>query len=577
MTGPRKRHFWGIRAKLTVCFIGLMVIVTTLIDVAVFQIYRRDIEEKEMASMQAGSEILSDNIRNLISGIEQNLMSEINRSAVFAYLTGGYEPWAASVERKLKGLGTLMHFQGLECGNILVFDCNDHVFYCDYGWTGVGLSQFRQRTVYQEIVAKQERLFPARGCTLWRCYPDAPDEICIIKSYIDPVSLQDCGIVCLTIDREHLGTLLGEYNFDIRIEEEEGGPLYGSRKTTWTVGEDSGDYLISATEIYRRRGNWRLISLIAKEEAFRDLSALMRMLIFAELLLGLVIVFIVRAISDGFLRNVTALAENFRRIHASQEVEKIQPHSHDETAYLCEEFDAMYSQLQENARQMISTNTLLAKAEYSALLAQMNPHFLYNSLETISAMAKLEKQDEIVRVIRMLSHLLRGSLSDGVQETTLAKELDYISCYLELQRMITGGRMTWDIEVDRELYECMVPRLILQPIVENSILHGLDDMLDDAIVIITADVREGRLVLTVSDNGKGAKQEVLDALLSDEYLETDEESHAHIGIRSVLKRIHILYGADYGMTMESEPGNGMTVRVFLPYVEKKHEENIDRR
>ena len=144
-----------------------------------------------------------------------------------------------------------------------------------------------------------------------------------------------------------------------------------------------------------------------------------------------------------------------------------------------------------------------------------------------------------------------------------------------MQRIITGDRLTWDIDVDDSLQGAPVPRLILQPIVENAILHGLDEMLQDAVVIITADVRDKQLVLTVSDNGKGADQAMLDALLSsEEEIENPKERRAHIGIQSVLKRIHILYGTDYGMTMESEPGSGMTVRIYLPYDKKK---DTDRR
>ncbi len=213
-------------------------------------------------------------------------------------------------------------------------------------------------------------------------------------------------------------------------------------------------------------------------------------------------------------------------------------------------------------------------AEYSALLAQMNPHFLYNSLESISAMARLREQEEIVNAIRLLSQLLRGSLSSGIQEIPLSGEIEYVSCYLEMQRIITGDRLTWDIDVDDTLQNAPVPRLILQPIVENAILHGLDEMLQDAVIIITADVRDKQLVLTVSDNGKGADQAMLDALLSsEEEIENPKEHRARIGIQSVLKRIHILYGTDYGMTMESELGSGMTLRIYLPYDKKK---NTDR-
>lgn len=571
----KERPFVGIRGKLSICFILLLLIVMEFIDVAVYRIYQSDIEQKEISSMTDSGAILSDNIHNLLGSLEEKFMNEIQRSDLFGYLTKNWELSAANMERKMRTLGTLMHFRGLECTNIFILDRSDDTFFCDYQKSGTSFSDFQQKEIYQRILTSQEKLFPARGCTIWRSCADAPDELYMIKSYIDPVTLDYYGIVCLTIKDSNFQTLLGQYNFDIALYDENQDFLFFSSKAaTRSELEDPKNYLSVSTSIHRNRGDWYMVSYISRAVAFRDLDALIRMLILTEVLLGVVVVFIVYRITKGFLWNITALTENFRRIHNQEETQKIEPHSHDETTYLCEQFEAMYHQLQENAQQMILTNTLLDKAEYSALLAQMNPHFLYNSLESISAMARLRGQDEIVNAIRLLSHLLRGSLSSGVQEIALSGELEYVSCYLEMQRIITGDRLTWDIVVDDSLLSLPVPRLILQPIVENALLHGLDEMLQDAIVIITADVRDDRLVLTVSDNGKGADQAMLDALLSsEEEIENPKEHRAHIGIQSVLKRIHILYGTDYGMTMESEPGNGMTVRIYLPYDKNK---NTDR-
>ena len=571
----KERPFVGIRGKLSICFILLLLIVMVFIDVAVYRIYQSDIEQKEIASMTDSGVILSDNIHNLLGSLEENFMNEIQRSDLFGYLTDNWELSAANMERKMRTLGTLMHFRGLECTNIFVLDRDDSTFFCDYQKNGVTFSDFQQKEIFQRILESQEKLFSARGCTIWRSCTDAPNELYMIKSYIDPVTLDYYGIVCLTIDDSNFQKLLGQYNFDIALYDEQQNFLFFSSKAaTRTELEDPKNYLSVSTSIRRKRGDWYMVIYISRAVAFRDLDALIRMLILTEVLLGIVVVLIVHRITKGFLWNITALTENFRRIHNQEATRKIEPHSHDETTYLCEQFDAMYHQLQENAQQMILTNTLLDKAEYSALLAQMNPHFLYNSLESISAMARLRGQDEIVNAIRLLSHLLRASLSSGVQEIALSGELEYVSCYLEMQRIITGDRLTWDIDVDDSLLSLPVPRLILQPIVENAILHGLDEMLQDAIVIITADIRDDKLTLTVNDNGKGADQAMLDALLSsEEEIENPKEHRAHIGIQSVLKRIHILYGADYGMTMESEPGNGMTVRIYLPYDKNK---NTDR-
>lgn len=566
----KKKRFIGIRIKLSACFISLLFIVMVFIDVAVYQIYKSDIEQTEMDSMQDASEILSENIKNLLNNIEEKLMNEVKRSRLFEHITDGTELSAQNMERKLRGFGILMHFRGVECKNILVLDRNEETFFCDYNGNGMTFEQYQKKSVYQHIIQENTSMFPARGCTIWRSYPDESDELYIIKSYIDPFSLEYCGIVCLTIDREYFNVLLGEHNFDIAILNEKDDPLFCStREMTYSDLENSEEYLFSDTSIRRSRGNWKMISFISREVVFGELVRLIRMLIFTEILLGIVIVFTVHKITEGFLWNVTALTDNFKRIQRQENVEKIEPHSQDETTYLCERFESMYRQLQENAEQMVQTNTLLDKAEYNALLAQMNPHFLYNALESVSAMARIKGQGDIVGAIHMLSHLLRGALSGGEQEIMLSGELEYISCYLEMQKLITGGRIMWDIDVDEALLACRVPRLILQPIVENSILHGVDEMLNDAVIIITANERDNKLVLTVSDNGKGADQKILDALLAEEIAENTKDRRAHIGIQSVLKRIRILYGEEYGMTMESEPEKGTTVRIYLPYDKNK--------
>lgn len=567
--------FFGIRAKLNSSFILILLIVTAFIDIAVYQIYQGDIERKELTSMQDAGRIFSENIKNILDGTEEKIMNEIRRSGVFEYLLKNTGASKAEEERKLRSLNTLLHFRGLDCKQVLLLDREGNQFFYDYQNREVTLSEFKQREIYREIAKKQTRLFPARGCTIWRCYEDAMDEIYIIKSYIDPNSLQYCGMICLVVDRENFAKLLGERSFEFTLYEEQGKLLF-SNNDTIDAGlgkEKSGEYLLTETAVARKRGNWQLNCYILKSVAFRDLAALMRMLILTEFLLAIIIIVIVYKITEGFLWNITALTENFARIPGNEEIRRITPRSKDETAWLCERFESMYDQLQENARQMVLTNTLLDKAQYSALTAQMNPHFLYNTLESINAMARMKGQSEISEVIHMLSHLLRGALSDGGQEITLSGEIAYISCYLELQHIVTGERITWDISVDEELMSCRVPRLILQPIVENSILHGLDDMLEDAIVIITADVKEQKLLLTVSDNGKGADQKKLDELLSGKIPESSDR-RTHIGVQNVLKRIRILYGDAYGMTMKSTPGSGTTTRIYLPYEKDK---NTDRR
>lgn len=138
--------------------------------------------------------------------------------------------------------------------------------------------------------------------------------------------------------------------------------------------------------------------------------------------------------------------------------------------------------------------------------------------------------------------------------------------------MTGGSRLEWDISIEPGTEQYLVPKLILQPVVENSIIHGLHLIEDDGIIVITSGKKNKCLILEVYDNGEGTRQEEIDRILSEEGQEDSRHDRAHIGIRSIQKRIHILYGPEYGMQMESSPGNGMIVRIILP-LEKCEEEN----
>ena len=174
----------------------MLFVMTAFIDLAVYQIYKQDIENTELTSMQDANEILSDNIRNLIVSIEENLMNEIGRCDVFDYQSALSETASSSVVRKMKGLATLMRFRGVDCKNVFILDkYTCRFFYNCQPNEEMSIDDFRRRQVYQEITAGGETLFQSRGSTTWRSFPDQPEEIYIIKSYIDPADMDYKGIL----------------------------------------------------------------------------------------------------------------------------------------------------------------------------------------------------------------------------------------------------------------------------------------------------------------------------------------------------------------------------------------------
>ena len=287
-----------------------------------------------------------------------------------------------------------------------------------------------------------------------------------------------------------------------------------------------------------------------------------------ELIFFIVSFGIAKYVSGNMTANIAAIIDRMKQIEHGEEAEIIQPRSADETIYLVEAFNDMNRRLQETIELLAVNRTQKERAEYNALITQLNPHFLYNSLASVSAMAKLNHQTDIAEAVDNLAKLLRICLTGNDAEITLKKEIEYIEQYLSLEKLITGGQIDWDINCEEELYSYCVPKLILQPLVENCIVHGFDNFVEEAFIIIIVRMEKEQLWIEVSDNGIGMSQEYADQLLKSEEIRRDINDRRHIGIKSIQQRIMYLYGEGYGLVIQSMTGVGTTVQLRLPLIKK---------
>lgn len=195
----------------------------------------------------------------------------------------------------------------------------------------------------------------------------------------------------------------------------------------------------------------------------------------------------------------------------------------------------------------------LVQAELKALKHQLNPHFLFNTMNTIAVLVRDRRNDDAVQLIARLSALLRVSLeSNRVHTVTLRQELEFLSRYLEIQKARFGERLRYEAEADPEALEALVPNLFLQPVVENAILHGVAQKAEAGQVKISAHVHNRRLQVEVHDDGPGF--DVREAPLAE-----------GVGLTNTRERLEKHYGADYQMVLRSEKGRGVTVSLVLPF------------
>jgi two-component system sensor histidine kinase YesM len=238
----------------------------------------------------------------------------------------------------------------------------------------------------------------------------------------------------------------------------------------------------------------------------------------------------------------------------------------DEITELGMSFNIMIGKIKELLDSKIKEQENLKKAELRALQAQINPHFLYNTLDTIIWMAESKKTDQVVKIVSALSNFFRISLSKGMDWITIGEEVERIRSYLTIQQMRYQDILDFKIEVDEDVSENTILKLILQPLVENALYHGIKNKRQGGTISVRARRKnQDEVLLEVEDNGIGFTPEKLAQLRAE--LEDDSgdiKLESGFGIGNVNKRIRLYYGKPYGLTVESEYTTGTCVTLVIP-------------
>lgn len=241
------------------------------------------------------------------------------------------------------------------------------------------------------------------------------------------------------------------------------------------------------------------------------------------------------------------------------------PDSMDEIGELTLNFNLMVGNVSRLMEETYSLGREVKNKELEVLQAQINPHFLYNTLDLINVMAIESANVEISKVVNRLASFYRLSLSNGNETVTLESELRHIESYVAIQNMRFDNAITLTLDVPSLLLDCEVPKIMLQPLIENSILHGiLEQESEKGNIQISAIDEKNDLIVEVRDDGIGMDKDVLEAVLTRGF----SKNTGGFGIRNIQERIQLNYGPLYGMTYASYPGKGTTVKIRIPKLNK---------
>jgi two-component system sensor histidine kinase YesM len=247
-----------------------------------------------------------------------------------------------------------------------------------------------------------------------------------------------------------------------------------------------------------------------------------------------------------------------KKVERGNKHEDIELDRNDELGYLSESFNRMSKKIDYLVNRIYKEEIAHKEAEIKALQAQINPHFLFNTLENINWMAQLNGVPEISDTVSALANLIDGSIGRGDRTISFREELEYIDNYMTILKNRYENRLEVIKTLDTELMEIKIPRLMIQPLVENAVKHGIEKSRRKGVIRLDAYRKDGYVVFEVSDNGIGMTPEELKALnlrLQEDALINEEKDYGvvrkSIGLENVNRRIKLLYGSSYGVEIES--------------------------
>ena len=373
------------------------------------------------------------------------------------------------------------------------------------------------------------------------------------------------GAICMVIDKslfvDRIQQLLLEDTQNYCLESADGNFRISSAADRGTFSAEK--YIISSHD----NRIWRLETWINKDEAYASIYLIFKILALELMVLLVISVCMVIYLSGRITRPISDIRSAMKQIGKGNMEAEVPVSGEDEIGQLAATMNRMSKKIGELVERIRREETNQRLLELKAMQYQINPHFLYNTLDSISMFARKNHDEQCEELVIALSDFFRISLSHGQEFVTLEKEVEYAECYLEIQNIRFPEQITWDVTVEEGLKEIKIMKFILQPLVENSIYHGIRDAGRKGHIQISAYRDAGGLVLCVRDDGIGMLPQELTELMADLESEEIREKDIHeggFGLKNVHQRLKLMYGEKSGLQIQSEWEEGTCITIYIP-------------
>lgn len=344
------------------------------------------------------------------------------------------------------------------------------------------------------------------------------------------------------------------------------GNINSTRNTGYFVNREVfGDGLV----LYSRlAGNdWIIAVQVPLSTIYAEINFLKYIFSTIGLISVMISILLIGMISFGFTRKIRGMVETMKKMEEGNLDIRYNARYKDEISQLGRGLNNMVDSIQKLMRNMSETEIKKREAELNALQSQINPHFLYNTLETIRMVAIVNEDRQAAHIIKVLANLFRYSINRGREIVLIDQEVQHMSNYLEIQKIRYADKFDVKINIDPNILRCKTIKLILQPIVENAIYHGIELKPGKGKIIITGRKCDNLIVFSVEDDGLGITPEELEALNKELSAPGRKEDKRSIGLKNVSDRIRLHFGLQYGVKIESRMNEGTMVKIIIPLIE----------
>lgn len=579
MTEKRKRKLrvTGIRKKMLFVFAVLITITGAGISVFSAAVFKQGYGKISKVYLQDVTQQTTNNLENMIQTIE-DINIQILSSAVIQEqleIVNGQEMEPYSIRNISKIVERELETNALFSSDVVSLSVISK--------SGLEFSVKKITGRGTDLAFLEGDIYKANGTTLWGLV--GPDkDICIAKAILDLTTMKPIGYINIVYEREYFGDIVKdnstEYSGASYVVDRDGIIVVTNHEkylgTRFPVAiealreTDTSRYdILNDTNSFYYVGNempngWTLVEAVSVKEFYKNTYRVIGLT--GIFLLGILILsfFSINMATKHIARPTQDLLESMKLFGKGNLSHRVEVKTTDEIGQIGSEYNRMAENIETLIEKVYKMEITQKQAEIDFLCMQINPHFLYNTLDTISWMAIMQGNLDISEMTISLADLLRAMIKKD-RFVTVEEEMKTVKDYLLIQGQRFGDKISVLYDVDEQAYPCQVPNFILQPLIENAIIHGLEPKLEKGMLCVRIKLEKDAVVFSIADDGVGMSREEIRELY--EKCEMNE-TNQNIGLKNVYRRLILCYGESSRLHIESEKHRGTKINFILPMMIK---------